>query len=51
MDHYHHLSISERESILFMCGEGKGIREIAAALGSAASTISRKLKRNKAEAR
>ena len=47
MDHYHHLSISERESILFMCGEGKGIREIAAALGRAASTISRELKRNK----
>ena len=47
MDHYHHLSISERESILFMRGVGKGIREIAAALGRAASTISRELKRNK----
>lgn len=47
MDHYHHLSTRERESILFMRGEGKGIRAIAAALGRAASTISRELKRNK----
>ena len=47
MDYYHHLSISERESILFMSGEGKGIRTIAATLGRAASTISRELKRNK----
>lgn len=46
MDHYHHLSTRERESILFMRGEGKGIRAIAAALGRAASTISRELKRN-----
>ena len=46
MDHYHHLSTGERESILFMRGEGKGIRAIAAALGRAASTISRELKRN-----
>ena len=39
MDHDHHLRISERESILFMCGEGKGIREFAVALGRASSTI------------
>ena len=46
MNHYHHLSIEERESILFMRGEGKGIRAIATALGRSASTISRELKRN-----
>jgi len=46
MNHYHHLSTRERESILFMRGEGKGIRTIAATLGRAASTISRELKRN-----
>lgn len=46
MDHYHHLSTRERESMLFMRDEGKGIRAIAAALGRAASTISRELKRN-----
>ena len=33
MNHYHHLSTRERESILFMRGEGKGIRTIASALG------------------
>ena len=42
----HYLSIEERESILFMRGEGKGIRAIATALGRSASTISRELKRN-----
>ena len=47
MSHYHHLTTKERESILFMLGTGKGIREIAKALDRSASTISRELKRNK----
>ncbi len=47
MSHYQHLTIKERESILFMSGEGKGIRGIAKALGRAASTISREISRNK----
>lgn len=46
MDHYHHLSIGERESILYMRGEGKSIRAIAVFLKRSASTISRELKRN-----
>lgn len=46
MSHYGHLNTKERESILFMCGEGKGIRAIARALGRAASTISREIRRN-----
>ena len=47
MSHYTHLSIKERESILFMLGEGKRIREIARVLCRSASTISRELKRNR----
>ena len=51
MNHYHHLSIEERESILFLQGAGKGIREIAAALGRSASTVSREIRRNRVEER
>lgn len=47
MSHYHHLSTSERESILRMQGEGKSLRAMSRALGRAASTISRELRRNK----
>ena len=46
MSHYQHLSIKERESILKLSAEGKGIREISRALGRSAGTISRELKRN-----
>ena len=46
MSHYQHLSIKERESILKLSAEGKGIREISRALGRNAGTISRELKRN-----
>ena len=46
MSHYQHLSIKERESILKLSAEGKGIRGISRALGRSAGTISRELKRN-----
>ncbi|MEE1492350.1 MAG: IS30 family transposase [Massilioclostridium sp.] len=49
MDHYHHLNTKERESILFMLGEGRSLRSIAAALGRSTSTISRELKRNRSK--
>lgn len=48
MSHYHHLSISERESIWENKLLGKSLREIAADLGRSTSTISRELRRNKA---
>jgi IS30 family transposase len=47
MNHYHHLSTNERESILFMSGQGKSIRAMAKALGRSAATISRELRRNR----
>lgn len=47
MSHYHHLSISERESIWELFIKGKSLREIASGLGRNVSTISRELKRNK----
>ncbi len=46
MSHYHHLSTTERESILRMQGEGKSLRAMSRALGRSASTISRGLRRN-----
>ncbi len=46
MSHYRHLSIKERESILKLSAEGKGIREISRALERSAGTISRELNRN-----
>lgn len=46
MNHYHHLSTTERESILRMQGEGKSLRAMSRALGRSASTISRELRRN-----
>ena len=46
MSHYRHLSIKERESILKLSAEGKGIREISRTLGRSAGTISRELNRN-----
>lgn len=46
MNHYHHLSILERESILESFTKGESLRKIASALGRSVSTISRELKRN-----
>lgn len=47
MSHYHHLTISERESIWESVLIGKSLRQIAGELGRSVSTISRELKRNK----
>jgi len=46
MSCYKHLSIEERECILFMRAAGKNISEIGSALCRSASTISRELQRN-----
>lgn len=46
MEHYNHLSISEREEIYRFVDRKMSIREIATALGRAFSTICRELKRN-----
>lgn len=46
MNHYHHLTTNERESILFLRAQGKSICSIAQALGRSSSTISRELRRN-----
>lgn len=46
MNHYHHLSISERESIWESVTKGKSLRKIASELGRSISTISRELRRN-----
>lgn len=46
---YHHLNISERESILSLRAQNFSIRQIAKELGRSASTISRELKRNRAK--
>ena len=47
MSHYHHLSISERESIWENKLLGKSLREIAKGIGRSVSTVSRELKRNR----
>lgn len=46
MGRYHHLSIEEREDVMFLRGQGKGVREIARAIGRDKSTVSRELRRN-----
>lgn len=46
MSRYQHLSIKERESILKLSAEEKGIREISRALIRSAGTTSREVKRN-----
>lgn len=46
ISHYQHLPTKEKESILKLTAEGKGIREISRALGRSAGTISREFKRN-----
>jgi len=47
MSHYHHLTISERESIWEKYLQGNSLREIARCIGRNVSTISRELSRNK----
>ena len=47
MSHYHHLTISERESIWESVIKGKTVRQIARETGRSASTISREIKRNR----
>lgn len=44
---YYYFTISERECILLMYHNQKGITQIAQALGRSKSTISRELHRNK----
>lgn len=46
MSCYHHLTMSERESLMLFHEQGKSIREIARQLGRSPSTISRELRRN-----
>lgn len=43
---YHHLTIDERESILFFHSQGKNIRSIAKEIGRNPSTVSRELRNN-----
>lgn len=43
---YRHLSFEEREDIMCLRAEGKGVREIARAIGRDKSTVSRELSRN-----
>jgi IS30 family transposase len=45
-EHYEHLSLEERCQIAQLRGEGRSIRQIAAAVDRPPSTISRELKRN-----
>jgi len=46
MSHYKHLTLIEREKLLFFVGQGFGVSEIAKCLGRSRSTIYRELKRN-----
>ena len=46
MSHYHHLSIIERENLLYFLSQGYSIRKIAKILGRSPSTISRELRKN-----
>ena len=41
------LCLAEREEIAVLCAQGRGVRQIAAALGRAPSTVSRELRRNR----
>ena len=46
MSHYKHLTLSEREKLMYFLAKGCSMRRIAKELGRSASTISRELKRN-----
>ena len=49
MGHHVHLTLSEREDIMMMRRDGKGVCEIARAIGRDKSTVSRELSRNSCE--
>lgn len=49
MGHHVHLTLSEREDIMMMRRDGKGVCEIARAIGRGKSTVSRELSRNSRE--
>ena len=44
---YHHLTASERTTLMAMQAEGQSLRATAAHLGRSPSTLSRELKRNR----
>lgn len=46
MNHYHHLTLLEREKILFFSAKGYSLSRIAEELGRSKATISRELRRN-----
>ena len=46
MSGYSHLTAKERDRLAALMAEGRSLRSIAKALGRAASTISRELRRN-----
>lgn len=46
MCHYHHLTLIEREKIMFFRAQGKNLSVIAKELGRSKVTISRELRRN-----
>lgn len=49
MGHQVHLTLREREDIMLMRRDGRGVSEIARAIGRSKSTVSRELKRNSCE--
>lgn len=49
MGRHVHLTLSEREDIMMMRRDGKGVCEIARAIGRNKSTVSRELSRNSCE--
>lgn len=49
MGHQIHLTLREREDIMLMRRDGRGVSEIARAIGRSKSTVSRELKRNSCE--
>ena len=49
MGHHVHLTLSEREDIMMMRRDGKGVCEISRAIGRGKSTVSRELSRNSCE--
>lgn len=48
MDHYHHLTIEQRENLLVCVNQGKKYAEIAAKIHCSESTVSREIRRNSA---
>lgn len=49
MGHQVHLTLHEREGIMLMRRDGRGVCEISRAIGRSKSTVSRELKRNSCE--